>query len=74
MARTRIVYHADGTKEETTRRYQGDGSLHPDFHENIIRVYHQLECEGKLTPRMNGRSKTMIRDLHTLAQTKEYWT
>lgn len=43
-----------------------------DFHENVIRNYRMLECEGKLS-NMSKREKTWTKDLHEAAKSKSYW-
>lgn len=75
MARSRTIYRT-GPNGETLREDAtdiGDPILPPvDYHENIIRTYHQLECEGKLGD-MSARTKSFVRDVHTYAQTPAYW-
>lgn len=83
-ARTITVYPERGEKYDVLRQRDGvtelvneealkpRGNVAVDFHQNVINAYHSLECEGKL-PNMSPRAKQNIRDLHTVAQTPEYW-
>jgi hypothetical protein len=72
--RTTIVYrdrNGQVEKEVSVRNVtRGDG-VAPNFHENIIKTYHQLEERGEL--KMGAREKTAVRDCHTYAQDKRYW-
>lgn len=43
-----------------------------NFHERIIRTYHELEQAGQLRE-MGPREKQRIRDIHSYAQNPHYW-
>ena len=43
-----------------------------NYHERIIKTYHELECKGQLRE-MGPRQKQAIRDLHTHAQNPAFW-
>lgn len=72
MATQRIIYHADGTKTETTRRYRDEGEPTENFHQNVIDTYYHCEQRGQLA-HINGKTKQKIRDLHLAAQSPSYW-
>lgn len=73
MAATRTVYRERSGEVEKIATDMRDPVLPPvDYHEGIIRTYHQLECEGKLG-NMSAKAKRYVRDIHTYAQTPEYW-
>lgn len=59
-------------KEQIIARPASKEYVAPNFHENVINTYYQLEQQGKLRE-MGGREKTAIRDLHRLAQDPRYY-
>ena len=67
------VYHADGTKDvrpkdELPERYE----VALNFHERIIKTYHDLEVAGQLND-MSPEQKQRTRQVHEDAQNPEYW-
>lgn len=66
------VEKIDVTNRPDSARMQFLGMEGVNYHENIIRTYHELECQGKLRD-MGPREKRAIRDLHTHAQNPAFW-
>jgi hypothetical protein len=56
--------------EDALRPYGGNDAQ--DYHERIIRTYHELECRGELND-MSPRQKQRVRDLHEYAKQPGYW-
>jgi hypothetical protein len=84
-SRTITVYPTKGEKFDVLRERDGvtelinEDALRPrggldaeNYHQRIIRTYHELECAGQMNDH-SPRQKQAIRDLHVAAQIPAYW-
>lgn len=85
-SRTVTVYPANGEKFVVFKSIDGVTQVNDlevrdshfigveaaNYHERIIKTYHELECSGQLRE-MGPRQKRAIRDLHTHAQNPAFW-
>ena len=80
MAKRTFIYplNAETGKHEAvevstvTARGLAFGNEGDNYHERIIKTYHELECAGKLND-MSPRAKQYVRDIHRYAQQPGYW-